>query len=97
MIARTGLGYHNTKSLVSKAGAKSLSICEYLESQEIDERKKVARDRIIGHLSVQASSQDANVYVRSALARVCTLKRSWKSPIQNVMRYMKLILAGLII
>ncbi len=50
MLTRTGLGYHNARAIVAKARVKGLSICEYLESQEKDERKKGRRDRIIGHL-----------------------------------------------
>jgi SAM-dependent methyltransferase len=49
-IARTGLGYTDAKSTVRAARAKRLSICDYLEAKESDQRKKGRRDRIIKHM-----------------------------------------------
>jgi SAM-dependent methyltransferase len=50
-LERTGAGYHDAKSTVAAAKAAGLSVCEYLESKEKDERKKGRRNSIIAQMA----------------------------------------------
>ena len=48
---RSGLGYYSAKEVVSKAKARNLSVCEFLElTKNTGEGKKGRRDRIIGSI-----------------------------------------------
>ena len=49
-LREVGLGYLNAKTTAKAASNVGLSICEYLESKETDNRKKGRRDRIIDNM-----------------------------------------------
>lgn len=49
-LARAGLGYYDAESTVREANLAGLTVCDYLESMDRDERKRGRRDRIIEKL-----------------------------------------------
>ena len=49
-LTRAGLGYYDAEITVNGANLAGLSVCDYLESRERDERKRGRRDRIIEKL-----------------------------------------------
>lgn len=51
-IQKTGGGYINASQTVAEAKKHRISVCEYLESNEADPRKRGRRDRIIDELQV---------------------------------------------